>query len=1066
MATTSGSANPLGEQTAPVTGPPPAVPQNVQSEIQQAAKDSQSEPGKDTSAPPEGKVKTEKELERERKKAEKAKKFAEKKAKAATAKPAPPKAEKKEKVIDKTTDAYDPATIEAGRYEWWEKKGLFKPHFDANGEVKPDGVFSMACPPPNVTGALHMGHALMVALQDTMTRYYRMKGKTTVWVPGTDHAGISTQSVVEKMLWKEKKQTRHDLGRPEFLKLTQDWKDRYQGSILTSLKAMAASLDWSREAFTMNPNFSAAVTETFCRLHEEGTIYRANRLVNWCCALNTSLSNLEVNNQDISGRTLLDVPGYEKKVEFGVLTHFCYEIEGTGERIEIATTRPETMLGDTGIAVHPDDKRYQHIIGKNAKHPFVDRLLPIVADSTVAMDFGTGAVKLTPAHDFNDYARGKQHGLEFVSILNDNGTLKDNCGHFSGMRRFDARYAVIEKLKEAGLYVKWENNPMVIPRCEKSKDIIEPVLKPQWWMKMDDMAKAAMEAVEKKEITISPLSAEKNFFHWMRNIQDWCISRQLWWGHQAPAYLVQVEGQAADDGDSNLWVSGRTEEEAQAKAAAKFPGQKFTLKRDEDVLDTWFSSGLWPFATLGWPNADSHDYQKLFPTSTLETGWDILFFWVARMIMLSLKLTGKVPFKEVYCHSLIRDSEGRKMSKSLGNVIDPLDVQKGITLDALHEKLKQGNLAEKEIGVATKYQKKAFPKGIPECGADALRMALVSYTTGGGDIAFDVNVIFGYRRFCNKIYQATKFVLGKLGSDFVPLPKPTKTGRESLPERWILQKFNTAAKEINNAIETREFSNSASTAYQYIYSQLCDVYIENSKSLLQSDAPVEVQESAKQTLYTALEGSLLLIHPIMPYITEDLWQRLPRREGDKTESIMVARFPEYNASFDDQAAEKAYELVLDTSKAIRSILAQYEVKEKSDLILATYNEASHKTLSDEVAAIKSLGGKYAGEITVLGPDAKSRPDGCVVSPVGADAAVYLKVSKQVALEQAEKAKANLQKTLDTVAKIQKTMSTPGWREKVKIEVQESEEKKLRDAEGEATLIEEQIRELEKLRLDA
>ncbi|KAH8700995.1 valyl-tRNA synthetase [Talaromyces proteolyticus] len=1066
MATNSGSANPLGEQTAPVTQPPPPLSEETKSAIQEAAKNGQSEPGQDTSAAPGKKPKTEKELERERRKAEKNKKFAEKQAKAASAKPAQPKAEKKEKVIDKTTDAYEPKVIEQGRYEWWERKGLFQPQLDENGNIKPAGAFTMACPPPNVTGSLHMGHALMVALQDTMTRFYRMKGKTTLWIPGVDHAGISTQSVVEKMLWKEKKQTRHDLGRSAFVELTKEWKDRYQGSILTSLKAMAASLDWSREAYTMNSDFSAAVTEHFCRLHEEGTIYRANRLVNWCCNLNTSLSNLEVINTDIQGRTLLDVPGYDKKVEFGVLTHFYYEVDGLAERIEIATTRPETMLGDTGIAVHPDDKRYQHLVGKKAKHPFVDRLLPIVADSSVAMDFGTGAVKLTPAHDFNDYARGKQHGLEFVSILNDNGTLMDNCGEFSGLKRFDARYAVIAKLKEKGLYVKWENNPMVIPRCEKSKDIIEPVLKPQWWMKMDELAQAAVKAVENKEVTISPQSAEKNFFHWMRNIQDWCISRQLWWGHQAPAYLVELEGKPADQEDNNSWVVGRTEEQARERAAAKFPGQKFTLKRDGDVLDTWFSSGLWPFATLGWPNTENPDFQKFFPTSTLETGWDILFFWVARMIMLSLKLTGKVPFKEVYCHSLIRDSDGRKMSKSLGNVIDPLDVQKGITLDALHEKLKLGNLAENEISVATKYQKKAFPKGIPECGADALRMALVSYTTGGGDIAFDVNVIFGYRRFCNKIYQATKFVLGKLGPDFKPSASPSKTGHESLSERWILHKFNEAAKEINNAIETREFSISASTAYQYIYSQLCDVFIENSKSLLQADTPAEIQESAKQTLYTALEGGLLLIHPIMPYITEDLWQRLPRREGDKTESIMVARFPEYTASFDDAAAENAYELVLNTSKSIRSILTQYEVKEKSDLVLACYNDTSYKTVSDEVVSIKSLGGKYAGEISILGPENKTRPSGCVVSPIGADAAVYLKVSKQVALEREEKARASLAKAQDVISKAQKTMNTPGWREKARPDVRELEEKRLRDAEGEALLIEEQIRELEKLRLDA
>jgi valyl-tRNA synthetase len=599
-------------------------------------------------------------------------------------------------------------------------------------------------------------------------------------------------------------------------------------------------------------------------------------------------------------------------------------------------------------------------------------------------------------------------------------------------------------------------------------------------MKMESLAEPAIKAVENGDIVIRPESAEKNYFRWMRNITDWCLSRQLIWGHRAPAYFVQIEGQNGDDSDGNLWVTGRNEEEAHQKATAKFPGQKFALRRDEDVLDTWFSSGLWPFATLGWPNK-TNDLDKLFPTSVLETGWDILFFWVARMIMLSLKMTGKVPFKEVYCHSLIRDSDGRKMSKSLGNVVDPIDVMEGIELQTLHSKLLEGNLDQKEVATATKYQKKAFPKGIPECGVDALRFSLVSYTTGGkshlflfhenceltvlgGDIAFDVLVIHGYRRFCNKIYQATKFVLGKLGDDFKPQAVPTKTGHESLSERWILHKFNTAVKEANDALEAREFSTSASVIYQYWYAALCDVFIENSKYLLQPDAPAEVQESAKQTLYTALEGALTLIHPIMPFITEELWQRLPRRPGDKTESIMYARYPEYNPAFDDRAAETAYELVLNTSKAIRSILSQYDVKEESDIIIQTSDATSHATIAAEAPSIKVLGGKNVGEITVLEPENKTRPSGCVVSPVGAEAAVYLKVSKEVALEQEAKAKANLARAQEMVARQQKVMSTAGWKEKVKPEVQELEVKKLRQAESEATLIEEQIRELEKLRI--
>lgn len=669
-------------------------------------------------------------VEKERKKAEKLKKFQEKAARKAATAPktsekAKPKVEK-----EKTTDAYDPLKIESGRYEWWEKNDLFKPEFGPDGKVKEAGSFVIPIPPPNVTGSLHMGHALTNALQDTMIRWQRMKGKTTLWVPGYDHAGISTQSVVEKLLYKQEKKTRHDIGRPAMLDLIWQWTHKYHDNITTSLKRLGGSFDWTRERFTLDENLSAAVTETFVRLHEEGTIYRANRLVNWCVALNTSLSNLEVENKDLEGRALLDVPGYARKVEFGVLTHFLYEIDGTDERIQVATTRPETMLGDTGVAVHPNDERYKHLIGKFVRHPFVDRLLPIFGDEGVDPEFGTGAVKITPAHDFNDFARGQANKLEFISIMNDDGTFNDNAGPFSGVKRFDARYQVIDALKEKGLYVKWENNPMKVPRCSKSNDVIEPVMKPQWWMRMKELAEPALKAVENGDIVIRPESAEKSYFRWMRNVNDWCLSRQLWWGHQAPAYFVALEGEKGDNSDGNYWVVARTEDEARLKAEQKFPGKKFTLERDPDVLDTWFSSGLWPFSTLGWPNK-THDFENLYPTSVLETGWDILFFWVARMIMLGIKMTGQVPFREVYCHSLIRDSDGRKMSKSLGNVVDPLDVMEGISLNDLHSKLLEGNLADKEVAMATRYQKKAFPKGIPECGADALRFALVTYTTGG-----------------------------------------------------------------------------------------------------------------------------------------------------------------------------------------------------------------------------------------------------------------------------------------------------------------------------------------------
>jgi valyl-tRNA synthetase len=606
-----------------------------------------------------------------------------------------------------------------------------KPQFAADGKIKNEGYFAIPIPPPNVTGALHMGHAMTIALQDTLIRWNRMLGKTTLWLPGCDHAGIATQNVVENMLWRRQEKTRHDLGREEFVKLTWDWKEEYHIKINNTFRRMGSSIDWSREAFTMDANLSRAVTETFVTLHDEGLIYRANRLVNWCTKLNTAISNLEVVNKELEGRTLLDVPGYKRKVEFGVITHFQYPIDGSEETIEVATTRPETMLGDSGIAVNPKDERYKHLVGRQARHPFVDRLLPIFADDYVDMEFGTGAVKITPAHDPNDFVLGQKHNLAIINILNDDGTLNHNAGSFEKMKRFDARYEVIAKLKEKDLYVKWENNPMKVPICDRSKDVIEPLLKPQWWMRMESLAKAAVKVVKDGEIKIRPESAEKSYLRWLENVNDWCLSRQLWWGHQAPAYFVNIDGEPGNNSDNDRWVTGRTVDEAEEKAKAKFAGKKFTLTRDEDVLDTWFSSGLWPFSTLGWPKQTS-DLANFYPQSILETGWDILFFWVARMVMLGLKLTGKVPFHEVYCHSLIRDSEGRKMSKSLGNVIDPLDVMKGIKLQELHDKLLVGNLDPKELKTASNYQKTSFPNGIPECGADALRFSLVAYTTGGG----------------------------------------------------------------------------------------------------------------------------------------------------------------------------------------------------------------------------------------------------------------------------------------------------------------------------------------------
>ncbi|KAK5112485.1 hypothetical protein LTR62_004242 [Meristemomyces frigidus] len=1088
MALNAASHNITGEKTGPISGQPPPLADDVESAILEAANGDvkgHNVPGQDGGDQnAEKKVKSEKEMARERAKADKQAKFDAKQAKSKALavasqpkqkenkkpqqeklppyKEETPKGEKKilKPLDDEYHKAYVPAVVESAWYDWWEKEGFHHPDFTKDGEVKKPGSFVISIPPPNVTGALHIGHALATSLQDAMIRWNRMKGLTVLYVPGCDHAGISTQSVVENMLWNRQGKTRHDLGREEFVNTVWKWKDEYHSKINVVLKRLGGSMDWSREGFTMSDTLSAAVRLTFTQLHDEGLIYRANKLVNWCTKLTTALSNIEVDQKELAGSTKIDVPGYDKKIEFGSIWNFKYPIDGTDEFIEVATTRPETMLGDTGVAVHPSDERYKHLLGKKVKHPFVDRLLPIFGDETVEKDFGTGAVKITPAHDFNDYRRGKEHNLEFINILNDDGTMNSNAGPFEGEKRFDVRYTVISKLQEKGLYVGKKDNPMSIPLCSKSKDVIEPIMKPQWWMHMKPLAEPAIAVVKSGEIKIKPASAEAMYLRWMENIDDWCLSRQLWWGHQVPAYYVKIKDGPEYDAEADHWICAEDEAEARTKAEKSFPGKEFELERDPDCLDTWFSSGLWPFSTLGWPK-ETHDFEKLYPTQMLETGWDIIFFWVARMIVFGLKMTGKVPFKEVYCHSLVRDSEGRKMSKSLGNVIDPVDIMDGITLQALTEKLKTGNLAPKEVERATKWQQTAFKDGIDECGADALRFSLINYTTGGGDISFDVKVMRSYRNFCNKIYQATKFVLGALPEDYTPPARDGTTGKESLPERWILHKLNFAAKRINDALAAREFSQATQAAHHYWLYELCDVYIENSKSIIR-DGTAEESSSARNTLYTALDGGLRLMHPFMPFLTEELWQRLPRREGDKTKSIVIAAYPEYELQLDDEESNRAYELVLGCSKGLRSLLQEYSIKDDGQAYVQSLNPEAHAIASAESGSIKTLAGKGLSNVTVLEPKA-SVPAGLAVYPVSADAAVFLALQGDVQPDaEIKRIKPRMAKAADAVREQEKLIRALG--EKVSREVREKEEVGLKDLLTEQRLYEESLARFEEMKL--
>ncbi|KAJ6465158.1 tRNA synthetases class I-domain-containing protein [Mycena vitilis] len=966
-----------------------------------------------------------------------------------------PPGEKKD-LTEPMAAGYNPIAVESAWYDWWEKQGYFKPQFTADGQVKPEGVFVIPAPPPNVTGSLHIGHALTTAIQDSLIRWNRMLGKTTLFAPGFDHAGISTQSVVEKRLYKSTGQTRHDLGREKFVETVMDWKNDYQKRITRQLHRLGGSYDWDRAVFTMDEKRNTAVIEAFCRLHEEGIIYRANRLVSWCVKMNTTLSNLEVDQKQLNGRTMLNVPGYDEKerFEFGVLVSFAYEIEDSDEKIIVATTRPETMLGDSAIAVHPEDPRYKHLHGKFAKHPFVDRRIPIVTDDIVVdMEFGTGAVKITPAHDPNDYEVGVRHKLAFINILNDDGTFNANAGDkFKGMKRFHARVAVVKALKDAGLYIETKDNPMQIPICSKSGDVVEPVLKPQWWVDCKPLADEAIKRTRAGELVIGPKQSENEWYRWLDGIQDWCISRQLWWGHRCPAYFVNIEGEELDRKEGKNWVVGRTLEEATERAKVFAGGKKFVLEQDEDVLDTWFSSGLWPFSIMGWPDNASPDLKTFYPSSLLETGWDIIFFWVARMVLLGIKLTGKVPFNEVLCHAMIRDAHGRKMSKSLGNVIDPIDVIEGVPLEALHQQLREGNLDEKEIVKAIAGQKKDFPKGIPQCGTDALRFALCAYSSGGRDINLEILRVEGYRKFCNKIFNATKFAMLKLDESFVPEPSAKPTGNESLVERWILHKLNAAVLELNTQLHERNFMLATTAAYNFWLYELCDVYIEVMKPMTDEAAPIATRKSAQQTLYTCLDHGLRLLHPFMPFVTEELWQRLPRRPNDPTPSIMVSAFPVFDRACVFESADQQFNLVFSALKTGRSLAASYNLQSDIQLFLHIQSDEEAALFESQLSTIVALtkGCKSAKVVREL----KDIPEGCGGTVVTPTIAVHALVRGFVDLD-VEIAKCDKKLDLSKInlQKIIKLESQPDYAETVPENVRLANSEKRKTLEAEISTVE-------------
>jgi valyl-tRNA synthetase len=783
--------------------------------------------------------------------------------------------------MDKT---YEPHAIEERWYRFWEESGFFAPA----GEGKP---YCIMIPPPNVTGSLHMGHAFQDTVMDLLIRYHRMKGYRTLWQPGTDHAGIATQMVVERQLAAQGK-TRQELGREQFVAKVWEWKERSGGTITRQLRRLGASLDWSRERFTMDEGLSRAVREVFVRLYEEGLIYRGKRLVNWDPVLHTAVSDLEVVSQE----------------EPGHLWHLRYPLADGEGHLAVATTRPETMLGDTAVAVHPEDERYRHCIGKKVRLPLTGREIPIIGDEYVDPAFGSGCVKITPAHDFNDYAIGVRHGLPMINIFDKSAQIlprEDIPAKYHGLDRYEARDLVVHDLQELGLLEKAEEHKLMVPRGDRTGVVIEPYLTDQWFVRMEPLAEPAIRAVQEGRIHFVPESWSHTYFQWMYNIQDWCISRQIWWGHRIPAWY---------DEEGRVYV-GHSEKQIRARYGL---GAAMNLRQDEDVLDTWFSSALWPFSTLGWPERTA-ELETFYPTSVLVTGFDIIFFWVARMIMMGLKFMGDVPFREVYIHGLVRDAEGQKMSKSRGNVLDPIDLIDGIRVEDLVAKRTEGLMQPQMAARIAQRTRQEFPEGIPAYGTDALRFTFASLASTGRDIRFDLKRVEGYRNFCNKLWNAARYVwLNTRGQD---TGLSREDARYSLPDRWIRSRFQTAVGEVSEAIGRYRFDLAAQTLYEFVWNEYCDWYLELSKIVLQAADP-RTQRGTRQTLVAVLEGLLRLAHPFMPFITEEIWSRIAPLAGRSGPTLLRAPYPEPDPMQIDPASEQEVAWVMEVVLGVRRIRAE------------------------------------------------------------------------------------------------------------------------------------------------
>ncbi|MBF0453701.1 MAG: valine--tRNA ligase [Magnetococcales bacterium] len=929
--------------------------------------------------------------------------------------------------LDDTTlpKTYDPTHVEKRRYAMWEQSGYFSPGPKAGRDS-----YSLMIPPPNVTGNLHMGHAFQDTIMDALIRYHRMKGKQTLWQVGTDHAGIATQMVVERQLEAEGK-TRHDLGREAFIDRVWAWKESSGGTIVHQLRRLGASCDWSREKFTMDRELSHAVQEEFVRLYNEGLIYRGKRLVNWDPVLHTAVSDLEVLSEQ----------------EEGFMWHMRYPLTDGSGFLTVATTRPETMLGDCAVAVHPEDERYRHLVGQSVQLPLTLRTIPIIADDYVDPEFGSGCVKITPAHDFNDHEVGSRHNLPLINIFTKDAAIVDEAPEpYRGLDRYVARKKVVADLDALGLLEKVEPHKLMVPRGDRSKAVIEPYLTDQWYVKTAPLAEEAIKAVEDGRIRFVPANWDKTYFEWMRNIQDWCISRQIWWGHQIPAWYGP---------DGHLFVCN-CEEEVYELAAEHY-GKLVTLTRDPDVLDTWFSSALWPFATLGWPK-NTQEMIDFYPTNVLVTAFDIIFFWVARMVMMGLKFTDQVPFHDVYITGLVRDGEGHKMSKSKGNILDPLDLIDGIDLEALVAKrtkdMMQPHLAEK-IAAATR---KEFPDGIPPFGADALRFTMASLATQGRDIKFDLGRIEGYRNFCNKLWNATRFVL--MNTEGQTCGADSDSLNDSAADRWILSRLQQVKKEVATAIEEYRFNDASSVAYQFIWGGYCDWYLEMVKPVIYGDEVSEASKiAARHCMVGVLEESLRLLHPLMPFITEELWQKVAPLVGREGPSIMISSWPEVDADRVDPALEKEMAWVMSFVTAVRTVRAEMDLSPgKRLVVLVSGSQTMVERLKRHEGLISVLARLDSWDI--LSGEA---PEGAATGVVE-EMQIFIPLAGLIDVD-AETARLlkGLQKLEKDLLRVTGKLSNPNFLAKAKPEVVEKERGKQQEMEEKKAGLSRALERMEKLR---